>query len=220
MEHLGAVARSTRVTPIAENRSEAPAHTGAASPASRPGADDGPGPALARARRLVQRRQPSEHLPQVLDLHDEADGVAATRQEIMRRVEGLTGMRLGEIEALAAVAGGAKHHREVARQTGQADRAAAATVDGLVQRGALGRHRHPAERGAAAPTLVHLTPRGEAALQQSEALRVRMLDAAVDTLGHEEITRARAAATTLTDVLGAPGTDGQRAIGSRPTRAS
>src|SRR5699024_267684 len=110
MEHPGTLARSTGVTPIAENRSEPPAHTEAAPPASRSDAAEEPPSALAHARRFVQRQQPSKHLTQVLDLHAEADGVAATRQEIMRRVEGLTGMRLGEIEALAAVAAGAKHH--------------------------------------------------------------------------------------------------------------
>ncbi|MEE6271858.1 hypothetical protein [Georgenia wangjunii] len=209
------------MTTAADTRSDDPAHTGPGRPAADTGADAGSATALAHARRFVQRRQPSEHLVQVLGLHDEADGVAASRQEIMRRVEGLTGMRLGEIEALAAVAAGAEHHREVARRTGQPDRAAAATVDGLVRRGALGRHRHPAEPDAARePTLVHVTPRGEAALQQSEALRVRLLDAAVDTLGHEELTRVRAAATTLTDTLGATPAAERRAIERRAAEAS
>src|SRR5699024_4133458 len=119
-------------------------------------------------------------------------------------VERLTGMRLGEIQCLVAVAEGADHHRGIARTTGQVDAAAAATVAALVRKGALGRHHHPKTRNTSAdPTLVHLTPTGRALLAQSEAIRVRLLDAVIDSLDGAAADDVRLAAQTLTQTLGA-----------------
>lgn len=171
--------------------------------------------AVARARQVLRSTTPSAGIATILELDTGSETLASTRRQIVGGVEELTGLRLGELHALIAVADGADHHRTVARRTGQTDAAAAATVDGLVGKGALARHHHPAEPNAdAPPTLVHLTARGEALLGQSEAIRVRLLDTIADTLGGTELEDVRAVADTLTQ--GIAGSLGPRQIGGTP----
>lgn len=137
--------------------------------------------AARRARSAVQRARPGDDLVETLDLVDQMTAMTRSQEQISRAIERLTGLRLGELEALSAVAEGAEHPRAVARRTGQADAAAEATCHGLIARGLLGRHHHPLARGGR-PQLVHVTEAGKVALEQAEALRVRLFDAVVDSL--------------------------------------
>ena len=149
-----------------------------------------PGPAVdvdvaaRRARSAVRRAQPGNDLAETLDLVDQMTAMTRSQEQISRAIERLTGLRLGEMQTLQAVAEGADHPRAVARRTGQADAAAEATCDGLVGRGLLARHHHPLSRGGR-PRLIHVTETGRVALEQAEALQVRLFDAVVDSL--EEI---------------------------------
>ncbi|MCM3660434.1 hypothetical protein M3148_05415 [Georgenia satyanarayanai] len=153
---------------------------------------------LSRARQVLRGTTPGSGLDAILELDSDSAQRERARRLLVGGVEELTGLRLGELQALTAVAEGADHHRTVARLTGQADAASAATVAGLVRRGLLSRHHHPSEpNAAAAPTLVHLTPKGEAVLVQSEAIRIRLLDTVAQTLGDPELEQMRIAADAL-----------------------
>lgn len=166
-----------------------------------------------RIRAALRRTEPSAQMAQFLRLDDDAGRLEQARHQLVGGVEELTGLRLGQLQTLVAVADGADHHREVARATGQADDAAAVTVDGLVDRGLLARHHHPAEPNPhATPTLVHLTPRGEAVLGQSEAIRIRLLDAVAHSLAPDELRQVRIASETLRVKVD----DGRRLIGGAP----
>jgi len=158
---------------------------------------------------------PSPRVTEVLDTVAETEFLTGAREQIFDAIERLTGMRLGEIQVLVAVAEGADHHRAVARATGQVDAAAEATVEALVRKGALARHHHPSARNGDAPTLVHLTPRGDALLAQSEAIRVRLIDAVLDSLGPASSAELRLAAHTLTQTLGATAIS-RRQLGGSP----
>jgi DNA-binding MarR family transcriptional regulator len=152
--------------------------------------------AEVRARRLrtaVQRSEPTTRLTDTLQLVEEMSAVTRSQEQIYATIEGLTGLRFGELQALTSVADGAEHARAVARATGQVDAAAEATLEVLERRGLLARHAHPAGPDGAAPSLVHLTPSGAVALQQAEALQVRLLDSALASLDAEEAGRLRAA---------------------------
>lgn len=166
-----------------------------------------PSDPTARARAELRNAAPSEHLATILALEESSDRLSAARTQVFGGVEELTGLRAGELQTLRAVADGADHHRDIARRTGQADAAAAATLDGLVGKGMLGRHAHPSEVDPSAPpTLVHLTDRGRAVLGQSEAISVRLLDRIVDSLDDIDLPAARNAVDIVHHSLtGAPG---------------
>ncbi len=154
--------------------------------------------AVAMVRQALRSSTPGTSMAAVLELEVESGFLDDTRRLIVSGVEELTGLRLGELQALTAVAEGADHHRTVARLTGQADAAAAATVDGLVRSGLLARHHHPAEPNRSAePTLVHVTPKGEAVIGQAEAIRIRLLDTLAQSLSETELEQVRAAADAL-----------------------
>ena len=167
-----------------------------------------------RVRELLRTTAPGANVATILELDADSSRLEQTRRVIVNGVEELTGLRLGELQTLTAVSEGADHHRTIARLTGQTDAAAAATVEGLVRKGLLAQHHHPAEsRPDAEPTLVHLTPQGEAVLGQSEAIRIRLLDAMTQSLDEAELEQVRAAADALR--LGGRD-DGRRQIGGSP----
>ena len=153
--------------------------------------------------------QPVDRLEEVLGLLDELSELARAGEALARRLEAVSGLRTGELQALAAVADGADHPRAVARRTGQVDEAAAVTVGSLVQRGLLGRHRHPASRSLGAfPSLVHLTEAGRVALAQAEGLRIRALASVVRELGDAEADGLRTTVLALGTALAGDGTPG------------
>jgi DNA-binding MarR family transcriptional regulator len=154
-----------------------------------------------RARAAVQRAEPGADLTQTLDLVERMTAMTRSQEQISRAIERLTGLRLGELQALSAVAEGADHPRAVARRTGQADAAAEATVDGLCDRGLLDRHHHPLARGGGHPRLVHVTETGRVTLEQAEALQVRLLDAVVGSLDEVGADRVRDAVRSMADAL-------------------
>ncbi|MFH5823609.1 hypothetical protein [Georgenia sp. AZ-5] len=166
-----------------------------------------------RLRSAVRRTEPTARLARTLHAVEDVAGVTRSQQQVFRTIERLTGLRHGELQTLTAVAGGATHHREVARRTGQVDAAAEATVDWLVGRGLLARHHHPQAGASSEPTLVHVTASGTVALQQAEALQVRLLDSVLGALDEEESARLRAAVEQVQDTLGP-------AAGPRPVLAA
>jgi DNA-binding MarR family transcriptional regulator len=154
--------------------------------------------------------EPVDRLGDVLGLFDELSALTRTGEALARRLEAVSGLRSGEVQALAAVADGADHPRAVARRTGQVDEAAAATVGSLVRRGLLGRHRHPASPPTGEePSLVHLTEAGRVVLAQAEGLRIRALASVVRELGDAEADGLRTTVLALGTALAgdaAPGT--------------
>jgi DNA-binding MarR family transcriptional regulator len=154
-----------------------------------------------RARAAVQRAQPGEDLEQTLDLVDRMTAMTRSQEQISRAIERLTGLRLGELQTLSAVAEGADHPRAVARRTGQADAAAEATVEGLCARGLLDRHHHPLARSGGRPRLVHVTEPGRVMLEQAEGLRVRLFDAVVGSLDETGADKVHDAVRSMADAL-------------------
>lgn len=163
---------------------------------------------LASFRATVRRTEPSGRLTDTLELVDRVAVLSDSRDHVFRTIEELTGLRLGELQAIEAVDDGADHPREVARRTGQTAAAATATCDGLVDKGLLGRHHHEsAPRGGGdEPGLLHVTAAGRVALGQVEALQVRLTDSVLAGLGDEEAQRLRTAVDNAGRRLATAGT--------------
>ena len=162
---------------------------------------DHPDPLDHAVRELVDL-PPSGNLSEILGLLDDLEQINTISDQVLQQVQNMTGLRIGEMQALLAVANGADHPRAVAAATGQIKEAAAATVDSLVRRGLVDRHFHDAEPdGASGPTLVHITPAGRGALEQSEAIRVRVLDALSLALGPERTRELRTGIQAVAEVM-------------------
>jgi DNA-binding MarR family transcriptional regulator len=172
----------------------------------------------------LDRARPADpaitRLETALQLADELTDVVRATDRVLAGVEDATGLRRGELAALLAVDGGARHPRAVARRSGQVDDAGDATTAALVRRGLLRRGRHPdAPPGAAGATALEVTEAGRVVLQQAEGLRIRMLESLVGALGPRDTAVLRTAAHVLTGALdGAAGTarEGCRENDSRP----
>jgi DNA-binding MarR family transcriptional regulator len=160
----------------------------------------GPGAGIAGLRRTPTR--PVDGVTEVLGLLDDLTQLGRVVDGLARRLDGVSGLRAGELQALVAVAEGAEHPRAVARRTGQVDDAGLATVSALVRRGLLQRHRHPASPSADGPlALVHLTEAGRVVLAQAQGLQIRALAALVEQLGNAEADRLRSAVAALGTAL-------------------
>ncbi|MGY1707645.1 hypothetical protein ACI79C_24040 [Geodermatophilus sp. SYSU D00697] len=164
---------------------------------------------VARGPRAAE--PPGERLTAVVDLVDELAGIARATDRLVETMQEVTGVRRGEIEALQAVADGARHPREVARRTGQVDHAADATTEALVRRGLLHRAPHP-DAPALAPgsAVLEVTEAGRVVLQQAEGVRIRVLDRVVGALGRRDTAALRASVRALAGALatGVPGGPG------------
>ena len=146
--------------------------------------------------------QPVEGLGDVLGLLGELSALGRVVDGLSSRLEAVSGLRAGELQALVAVSEGAAHPRAVARRTGQVDEAGTATVEALVQRGLLGRHRHPSSPATVADApLVHLTEAGRVVLAQAQGLQIRALAAVVQQLGDTEAARLRTTVQALGSAL-------------------
>ncbi|WP_345382660.1 hypothetical protein [Pseudonocardia yuanmonensis] len=140
----------------------------------------------------------------VLELADQLDRLIRPTG-MLWRIEAMTGLRLGELEALLAVSEGADHARAVARATRQPEAAAAATVQTLLQRALVGRHHHPAASGASTARMLHITERGRIVVQQVVAIRIRLAEALVLALGEHRTRAIRVSIEQLAGVLEEPG---------------
>jgi DNA-binding MarR family transcriptional regulator len=145
-------------------------------------------------------RAPADGVADVLGLLDDLTRLGRVVEGLARRLDGVSGLRAGELQALVAVAEGAEHPRAVARRTGQVDEAGQATVQALARRGLLRWHRHPASPHGPA-SLVHLTEVGRVVLAQVEGLQIRALAALVEQLGEPEADRLRSAVAALGTAL-------------------
>ncbi|MGY1690887.1 hypothetical protein [Geodermatophilus sp. SYSU D01105] len=167
--------------------------------------------AVGVARGARAGELPGERLTAVVDLADELAGIARATERLAVLLEEVTGMRRGEVEALRAVADGARHPREVARRTGQVDDAGGATAETLVRRGLLRRVPHP-DAPALAPgsAVLEVTEAGRVVLQQAEGVRIRLLDRVVGALGRRDTAALRASVRVLAGALqsGVPGGPG------------
>jgi DNA-binding MarR family transcriptional regulator len=150
------------------------------------------------------RPGPAGRIAGVLGLLDELTDLARAGTSLRRRLEGLTGLRTGELQALVAVADGAAHPRAVAAATRQVDDAAAATVGSLLRRGLLSR-----SAGAANRPPLRVTEAGRVVLQQAEALQIRLLAAVVEALGERRAGELRRTVRALGTTLAAPRSDGE-----------
>jgi hypothetical protein len=134
---------------------------------------------------------PGARLAVVIQLVDELDDITRAAAEVAAGVEEATGLRRGELAALTAVADGARSARDVGRDVGQPDDAAAVTAGSLVHRGLL---RRAGDR-------LELTEEGRVVVQQVEGLRIRLLDSVVGALGPRATGQLRAAVQALTGAL-------------------
>ena len=148
---------------------------------------------------------PGDRLGDILELLDDLAAINRMSEGLLHQVQQLTGMRLGELQALLAVAQGADHPRAVAVATGQVDEAATATLESLIGRGLVGRHPHPNAPEQAEPALLHVTDLGVAALQQAEGIQVRVLEAVVLSLGQRRTSQLRTSIQALSQVMGEAG---------------
>lgn len=142
---------------------------------------------------------PSGRLEEVLGLLDDLSEVATRSQALFRGIEQVTGLRVGELHVMLAVADGNCQVRDVARRIGQPDAAAATTVEGLVQRGMLRWHGHRTPTSGDSPLGLRLTDIGAAVLEQTQGVQIRLLDALVGELGQHGADAFR---TTLRAVAG------------------
>lgn len=145
---------------------------------------------------------PSSSLSDTLGLLDDLEQINQISQQVLQQVQNLTGLRIGEMQTLLAISEGADHPRAIATATGQVKEAAAATVDSLVRRGLADRHAHDSDPDASSdPGLVHITPAGRGALEQSEAIRVRVLDSLSLALGPDRTSELRTGIQTVAEVM-------------------
>ncbi|MBN1093125.1 hypothetical protein JKP75_11515 [Blastococcus sp. TML/M2B] len=155
---------------------------------------------------LLLAGAPARSMAGVLTLLDDVAGLAGAVDGLRRRVEELTDLRSGELQALLAVAGGATRTDVVAERTGQVDEAAAATLRALRGRGLV-----TADDGGTSGAW-RLTEAGRVVQQQAEGLRIRVLHGIVDALGEDAAAELRASVRALSTVLAAQGASGARAL--------
>ncbi|UFU07014.1 hypothetical protein [Ruania halotolerans] len=151
----------------------------------------------------VRDAVPAAGVTEILSLAEELSRIGAAGSQIARAIESVTGLRAGEVQVLAAVAGGASHPRAIADVTGQVPEAAEVTVEGLEERGLIGRHAHDADP-AGEPALMHVSVAGQAVLEQVEAVRIRLADALVSSLGTERARELRSTLTAVADLVEQP----------------
>jgi len=145
---------------------------------------------------------PGDRFDQILGLLSEVEALNDASSTIRHRLEETTGLRVGELQTLRAVAAGAEHPRAVAHATGQVNEAAVATIDSLVRRGLLGRHHHRASpRRRSRPGLLHVTDPGQVVLHQVEGIQIHILEALLMALGDRETNELRSDLRTLTSAL-------------------
>ena len=169
---------------------------------------DRPRPGTEVAELVRSPARPVEGLTDVLGLLDDLAQLGRVVDVLARRLDGGSGLRAGELQALVAVSEGAEHPRAVARRTGQVDEAGLATVAALVRRGLLARHRHPAAPVVAGEaSLVHLTDAGRVVLDQVQGLQIREVAAVVQQLDDAGVQRLRGAALVLRRALAAAPSD-------------
>jgi hypothetical protein len=145
---------------------------------------------------------PSRRLGDVLDLLDDLALVTAGSATLFRGIEQVTGLRVGEIQVLLAVAHGADRAAQLACRTGQPNESARATVAGLVDSGLLRWHvLGTAEDGGDSAAYLRLTDSGMAVFEQAEAVRIRLLGMLAAELGREGVEALRAGLRALARVF-------------------
>lgn len=142
---------------------------------------------LALVRDALRTTPPSGNITAVAGDLEPLPALFSNHRAAVVHVEELTGLRMGELHALLAVADGARTIPAVAEATGQVDPAAAATVEHLLGRGLL------AVDGGG----LRLSASGTAAVQQAEAMHIRMADVVSTALGAERVEDVRAAAAAI-----------------------
>lgn len=167
----------------------------------------GPAAAVQRRDRTQDRpapidTDPSRRLGDVLDLLDDLAQVAAGSAPLFSSIEQVTGLRVGEIQVLLAVAHGADRAAMVASRTGQPNDAALATIARLVNSRLLVRHADGAAGdGDGTAATLRLTDPGMAVFEQAEAVRIRLLGMLAAELGREGVEALRAGLRAFARVL-------------------
>jgi DNA-binding MarR family transcriptional regulator len=141
--------------------------------------------------------RPAARIQDVLDLFDELARIARMSEGLFAGIEQVTGLRVGQVQLLRSVAGGAVEARELARRVGQTDEATTATIDGLVRHGLLHRERRPVK-----PERLRLTGKGTALLEQTQGVQVRLLDTLIGEAGADGVQAFRTTLNGIADVLG------------------
>lgn len=142
--------------------------------------------------------EPSSRITEVLGLLDDVAAITGVAYGLFHGIEQVTGLRPGEAQVLLALAHGTDSIGEVAKRTGQADAATAATVDGLIERGLVGSLADGADR-------LGVTDAGSAVLEQVEGVQVRLLDTLVEALGEVGVAGFRATLQAIASVVNTVG---------------
>lgn len=159
---------------------EAPADHAPAVPAD-------PAGRLALVRDALRTTPPSGKITEIADDMEPLPVMFSNHRAAAAHVEELTGLRMGELHALLAVADGARTLPAVAEATGNVDKAAAATVEHLLGRGLLS-----VDGG-----VLRLSAPGTAAVQQAEAMYIRVADVVSSALGAERAKEVHEAALAI-----------------------
>jgi DNA-binding MarR family transcriptional regulator len=160
-------------------------------------------------RRLIRPApvdaDPSRQLADVLGVLDDLARVTTGATSLFQGIEQVTGIRVGEIQVLLAVAHGADRVPHIAARIGQPEEAVLVTVAGLIDRGLL-RWRRPPTTPGDDPVGLQLTDAGTVLLEQSQAVQIRLLDTLVAELGQDGVASLRANLRALARVFAAIGT--------------
>lgn len=139
---------------------------------------------------------PSARLDETIGVLTDMERALASRGDLLRRVQDVTGLYLGELQALAVVAAGGGSIAAVVEATGQVPGAVEATVESLRERGmvAVG----PVTHDGATLTI---TPAGRVAVQRAEGVQVRLMDVVVSALSPAETERLRDVLRDASDAI-------------------
>lgn len=144
---------------------------------------------------------PSDRLGEVLGLLDELAEIIRESEALLRGIEQVTGLRVGELHVLLAVAHGTGRLRSIAQRIGQPDHAASATIEGLVQRRLLDWRQNGTADGDPPVDMLRVTDSGAAVLEQTEGVQIRVLDTLVAHLGRHGVAAFRTTLQAVGEVL-------------------
>ncbi len=120
-----------------------------------------------------------------------------SRTDLLRRVQRVTGLCYGELQALAVIAAGGRDAATLAEATGQVPGAVDATVESLRARGMV-------EVRGGTGAVLRVTAAGRVAIQRAEGMQVRLADVVVSGLTQPGTQHLREALRAVPDAVRGP----------------
>lgn len=135
--------------------------------------------------------EPRSPAGEAVGLLEEATNVVNAASWVFSGIEQVTGLRLGQLRVVRAVARGAMSAGDVARRVGELDASANATIASLIKAGYLTQERGDPGGPFVSTDVVRLTEVGVVLLDQIAAVQLRLLDTLVVTLDDNEVRGLR-----------------------------